>query len=194
LKVRAIIFDLDGTVVETPYDWAHIREELGTKGVSILTYLRALAEPERSLKWNILKKYEDAATHKAKLKKGIRPFFTFLARRKIKRALVTNNSRKNVRFLLKKFNLKFDWVISRERGLWKPSGAPFLEVLRRLKIKKEECWVVGDSQFDIKAAKEAGIENIFILGRNKEKFYSSGAIVVMTINTLQKKIERLLKP
>jgi HAD superfamily hydrolase (TIGR01509 family) len=193
VKVRAIILDLDGTVVETPYDWTQIREELGTKGVSILTFLNALKEPERSLKWNILKKYEDEATHKAKLKKDIRPFLTFLAKRKIKRALVTNNSRKNVRFLLKKFDLKFDCVISRERGLWKPSGAPFLEVLRKLKIKKEECCVVGDSHFDIKAAKEAGIEKIFILHRDKEKFYSSGAIVVLTVNALQKKIEMLLQ-
>jgi HAD superfamily hydrolase (TIGR01509 family) len=194
LKIKGIIFDLDGTIVETSYDWAQIREQLGTKGVAILTYLSALEEPERSLKWNILKKYEDEATHKAKLKKGIRPFFTFLTKRKIRRALVTNNSRKNVCFLLKKFNLKFDCLISRERGLWKPSGAPFLEVLRKLKIKKEECCVVGDSHFDIKAAKKAGIEKIFILQRDKEKFYSSGAIVVLTVKALQKKIERLLKP
>ena len=36
---QGVIFDLDGTVVETSYDWQQIREEIGAGETSILTYL-----------------------------------------------------------------------------------------------------------------------------------------------------------
>jgi phosphoglycolate phosphatase-like HAD superfamily hydrolase len=54
MKIRGVIFDLDGTVVENDYDWPRIREELGTGAASILGYLESLDGPERSAKWAIL--------------------------------------------------------------------------------------------------------------------------------------------
>jgi len=48
VKLKLVIFDLDGTVVENSYDWPAIRRELGIQGGSILAYLDSLPEPERS--------------------------------------------------------------------------------------------------------------------------------------------------
>lgn len=192
MKIKGAIFDLDGTVVDVPYDWSRIKAELGTLGKPILHYLSSLKEPEKSKKWKILEKYEDEATLKAVLKKGMAEFLDFLTAKDVKKALVTNNSRKNVHFLLKKFNLKFDCIISRESGLWKPSGAPFLEAMKKLKLKKEECCVVGDSHFDLNAAEEAGIERVFLLGEDKEKFSSTGAKLFSTVKALQEWMEELL--
>jgi len=193
VKIKGVIFDLDGTIVDVPYNWPQIKEELGTKGQPILHFLSSLKEPEKSEKWNILQKYEDEATLRATLKEGMREFLDFLAGKGIKKALVSNNSGKNVLFLLRKFKLKFDCVISRESGLWKPSGAPFLAVLRKLKLRKEECCVIGDSHFDLKAAKESGIERIFLLGQDNEKFSSTGAEVFPGVKALKERIEELLE-
>ena len=106
---------------------------------------------------------------------------------------MTNNSGRSASFLLEKFNLEFDCVISRESGLWKPSGAPFQAVLERLRLEKEECCVVGDSHFDIKAAQEAGISNVFILNEDKERFASMPAEVFSSVEELIKRIQQLLE-
>ncbi len=183
---------MDGTVVDVPYDWKRIKQELQTGGEPILSYLQNLEEPERTEKWTILERYEEEATARATLKEGMRTFLAFLKANAVKTALVTNNSRKNVDFLLSRFQLDFDLILSREEGLWKPSGAPFLLVLERFGIQRTECCVVGDSHFDVKAAEEAEIERIFILTGNRGKMGSIGGETVYTVQELQEKISKII--
>lgn len=170
MELKGVIFDLDGTVVENDYDWTRIREELGTGSMSILAYLDALGEPERSAKWAILESHEARQTEASVLRDGFHELLARLRSRGLAVALVTNNSRKNAEFLLGKFGLEFDCVITRESGLWKPSGAPFLEVLRTLGLEPDEVGVVGDTHFDVLAALDAGIETIFLLSNEPERF------------------------
>ncbi|MDH5467032.1 MAG: HAD family hydrolase [Candidatus Aminicenantes bacterium] len=191
--LKGAIFDMDGTVVDVSYDWVKIKAELMTEGKPILLYLQSLEEPDRSQKWKVLERYEHKATQKAKLKPGMHEFLDFLSARRIKKGLVTNNSRQNAAFLLRKFDLAFDCVISRESGLWKPSGAPILAALQELKLKKDECCVIGDSHFDIHAAAEAGIPHIFILSADKARFDGMEAEVFSSVEELQSRIEDLLK-
>jgi HAD superfamily hydrolase (TIGR01509 family) len=190
--IKGIIFDLDGTIVDVTYDWNRINAELGTQGVPILTYLSTLEEPEKSRKWRILEKYENEATEKARLKRGMKGFLRFLDQMGLKKALVSNNSRANVEFLLQKFGLEFDCVISRQSGLWKPSGAPFLKVMKKFGLRPEECAVVGDSHFDVRAAGEAGIERVLLLVQDKEKLTGTGAEVFPSVESLEQRIDQLL--
>jgi HAD superfamily hydrolase (TIGR01509 family) len=170
MRIKSAIFDLDGTVVENDYDWTRIREELGTGETSILAYLDSLAEPERSRKRAVLESHEAEQTEASVLREGVRDLLGLLRTRGIAAALVTNNSRKNTDYLLNKFGLSFDCVITRESGLWKPSGAPFLEVLKSLGLKPQDCCVVGDTRFDVLAALDAGIGAIFLLSAEPERF------------------------
>lgn len=192
MGLKGVIFDLDGTVVDVAYDWSRINAELGTRGIPILIYLSGLKEPEKSRKQEILERYESEVTKKAQLKRGMRRFLNFLSQRGVKKALVTNNSRENVEFLQRKFDLKFDCVISREGGLWKPSAAPFIDALNKLGLMKEDVAAVGDSVFDIKAGREAGIERIFLLSQDEKKFAGTGAEVFQTVRALQQRIQDLL--
>ncbi len=191
--LRAAIFDLDGTIVETAYDWPKIKAELGTGEVPILAYLSGLKGRERSRKWKILQSHEDQATRAAVLKEGIREFLAFLSAKGIQKALVTNNSAKNVRAILKRFDLRFDIVLSRESGLWKPSGAPFTRVLEKLGLEPGECFVVGDSLYDVRAAHDAGIQLVFILRGDPERSSSFPAEVLETVADLQSRIKELLE-
>ena len=192
MKIKCVIFDMDGTLIDSPYDWNKIRSDLDTRGKPILAYISELDEPERSLKWEILEKYEHEATLNATIKEGIPELMDFLEKSGILRFLVTNNSKKNVSFLLDKFNLEFEYVLTREIGLWKPSGAPFLAALRAFNIAEEECCTVGDSEFDIKAGVDAGIPNIFILNPTGKNFESTQAEMFVSIEDIQKKIESLV--
>lgn len=191
-KIKGVIFDLDGTVVDVPYDWKKIKQELQTGGKPILSHIQSLQEPDRSRKWAILERFEEEATTQATLKEGIDELLAFLTGKNIKTALVTNNSRKNLEFLLHKFQLTFDFLLSREAGLWKPSGAPFLHVLQNLGIKNRECCVVGDSHFDVKAAEEAGIRRIFVLVQDQGRNFSPDVETVPTVRELRDKIAKLL--
>jgi len=193
MAIKGIIFDMDGTVVEVPYDWNQIKKELKTEGKPILHFLSGLEEPERTAKWKVLERYEKEATEKAVLKEGMQEFLDFLDRKGIRKALVTNNAGKNVTYLLNKFQLNFDVIISRESGLWKPSGAPFFDALKRLGIRREKTCVIGDSLFDIQAAREAGITKILILSQDIEKFASAPAEVFSSVEALKKRIEGLIE-
>ena len=183
---------MDGTVFDTPYDWKKIKDELRTEGKPILVHIKGLAEPERSAKWKILEGYEKEATQQAVLKEGMKEFLLYLKERGLITALVTNNSQVNVDFLLNKFNLNFDYVLSRERGLWKPSGAPFLAVLEALDLQRNECCVIGDTRFDIEAAREVEIRKIYILNADKDKFAANDVEVFSTVQELREHVESLL--
>lgn len=192
MKIKGILFDMDGTIVETEYDWSQIKQELGTGGKPILSHLKTLDEPHRSIKWNILEKYEREATKKAVLKEGVPELLEFLHKKKIKTALITNNSLKNVNYLLQKFQLIFDLTITRESGLWKPSAEPLIAAIKKFKINKKETCVIGDSKFDMLAAISAGIPNIFILNKNKSDFDQNIVEVFDSIEKIQSRIESLL--
>jgi HAD superfamily hydrolase (TIGR01549 family) len=191
-KLKGAIFDMDGTLVDAPYDWKSIKEKLNTQGKPILSHLQGLVEPEKTQKWKQLENFEKEATKKAVLKKGIPEFLVFLRTRGLKVALVSNNSRENVEYLLHKFRLSFDLVLPRESGLWKPSGAPFHAVLKELKLNREECCVIGDTFFDIEAAKDAGIDKVFILNEDREKFAETPARVFTDVKALQAHIQTLV--
>jgi HAD superfamily hydrolase (TIGR01509 family) len=191
VKLRGVIFDLDGTVVENDYDWTRIRAELGTGETSILAYLDGLEGPERAAKWAVLESHEAAQTEASVLREGVRELLALLRARGLAAALVTNNSRRNTEFLLGKFGLSFDCVVTRESGLWKPSGAPFLEVLRTLGLAPDACGIVGDTRFDVLAALDAGIGAIFLLSDEPELFDGLPVEVFPDVDSLRDRLESL---
>jgi len=183
---------MDGTIVDVSYDWDLIRSELDTQGKPILSYLKDLPEPQKSYKWAILEGFEKKATLQADLKVGIPELLDFLRKHQIKTALVSNNSQKNVTFLLGKYQLRFDRVMSRETGLWKPSAEPFLQVLQEWGISAEECCAVGDSVFDILAAQAAEIDRVYIVNTDHDRFQDYSVEVFDSISQLQGQFEHLL--
>ncbi len=154
---------MDGTLVASKYDWPAIRRELGVDGGAIVDELNALDEPERSEKWQRLACLEREASAEAKLHDGVEDMLDLLKDHVVPTALVTNNSADNVALLLGRFGLSFDVVLSRDCGLWKPSGAPLVEAALRLGVDIHRTLAVGDSRYDLLAAKDAGCAAVFIL-------------------------------
>jgi len=192
VKIRGVLFDMDGTIVSVPYDWPRIKAELGSGDVPILSYLDRLGEPGRSRKRAVLERHETEATRRAVLKRGTKALLGLLAERGAKTALITNNSRTNTEHLLERFRLTFDLVMTRESGLWKPSGAPLLAAMERLGLTRNVCCAVGDSHFDVTAAKAAGIPLIFVLNRDPGHFVEDGVEVVASVEALRKRVEPML--
>lgn len=160
---EAFIFDMDGTLIDSTYDWQAIKSSLGTHGRSIIDDLNGMKSPEREEKWALLHRIEREATKEAQLKEGAADLLAFVKEKAIKTALVTNNSRENTDFLLENFGLSFDVVVTRDSGLWKPSGAPVTEAMRLLGVLPEKTLCIGDSRYDVLACREAGCASICIL-------------------------------
>ena len=195
MNLRGLIFDLDGTIVDAPYDWPRIKAALNTGGQPILMHLERLAEPERSRKWRVLEAFEKTATENAVLMPGIPQLMDFISGRGVRTALVSNNSAKNVRFLVNKFRLDFDIILSRENGLWKPSAAPFLHVMEQWGLGGDDCAVVGDAIFDVQAAAAAGIRRVLIVNpteRDRTRFEGTGAELFSSIPALQERLAFLI--
>lgn len=163
IRLRAVLFDMDGTLIRSEYDWQSIRRELGVGGPSIIDALNALPEVERKKSWARLEAIERQASLRAPLVEGAVDLLSFLRDWNIKTALVTNNSKGNTALLMDRFSLSFDEVMTRDDGFYKPSGAPLIEAMRRLGVSGEETIAVGDSHYDIRAAREAGCSRIIIV-------------------------------
>ena len=192
MSLKAVLFDLDGTVVENSYDWPRIRRELGAKDKSILSYLAALPEPQRSRKWAVLERHESEQTARSVLREGAKDLLAFLHGLAVKTALVTNNSGANTAFLLGKFGLAFDLVITRESGLWKPSGAAFKRVLEVFGVGGDECCVIGDTRFDVLAAMDAGVGAIFILTTDPGRFAAYPVEVYRGFREVRQRLEEVV--
>jgi phosphoglycolate phosphatase len=105
-----------------------------------------------------------AATAAATLHEGARELLDVLRSAGLPVALVTNNTAANTASLLERFALRLDVVLTRDDGVWKPSGAPLVEAARRLSVPVERCAKVGDSRYDLEAGREAGCGCVVLVG------------------------------
>lgn len=89
-------------------------------------------------------------------------------------ALITTSLRDNVIMLLDEYNLHdyFDTVIAYEDTTkHKPNPEPLEKALRELGGTKEDAVMIGDTDKDIVAANNAGVESILFFPDEHSKFY-----------------------
>lgn len=156
IPVEAVVFDMDGTLIHSDYDWPAIRRELRVEGPSIIDALNDLPEDRRRRAWARMEALERVASANAALVDGAVELVAGLRQRGIRTALVTNNTAENTSTLMERFGLSFDVTITRDSGLYKPSAAPVVEAMRRMGVKPGGTIAVGDSNYDIRAARAAG--------------------------------------
>jgi phosphoglycolate phosphatase len=149
--------------VESDYDWPAIRRQLGVFDDSLIDGLNGLPAGQREARWRLMAEIEERATAAATLKPGALELLDGLERLGLRTALVTNNTDANAAILLQRFGLRFDQVLTRDSGLWKPSAAPFEEAARRLGVAPAAALAVGDSRQDLEAARAAGCRAVCLL-------------------------------
>jgi len=156
MKVKGVIFDMDGTITAPYFDFLKIKEAAGIGDVDMLDYLRSATGAEYERVHGVLRKFEEAGVADAKLNRGARKLLTYLAKKKMPTALLTRNSRKSVDGVCRRLKLKFDIAVTREDGPHKPAPEPVWEIARRWSAKPAEILVVGDYKWDVLCAKNAG--------------------------------------
>ena len=188
----AIIFDLDGTIIDTIGIYfkivAAVLERLGLPQVSTAALKNAtenggfdwgmiLPEEINENKDEIIKNAWKIAEEispkmffeKVKLIPGAKDILTRVSKRRIKLAIVTSTPQKNMTSKLNPLiksgisHLIREIITADDTAKIKPAADPLIECNKRLGIDPKKSVYVGDMRLDIKAGKAAGTKTIGVL-------------------------------
>lgn len=86
----------------------------------------------------------------------------FVSKKQLKKALLTRNSRKSVNTVLRKHNLHFEFIVSREDTKPKPAPDPIFLLSKWMDIHTDHLLMVGDYKYDIMCGKAAGTKTALL--------------------------------
>ena len=184
MPIKLIIFDLDGTLIDSSIDIANainyaiepygarpitVKETISLVGEGITRLIEKLIEREginadrNALTERFLEHYSAHLIDNTTIYPGVRE--TLQKLKGYKKAVISNKREAlstkilDDLGLLKYFDLVVGSDTTPER---KPSPVPILHVLSKFNMNNEDAVIVGDSNFDIEAGKAAGIKTIAV--------------------------------
>ncbi|MHC4721377.1 MAG: HAD family hydrolase [Planctomycetota bacterium] len=186
MDIKAVIFDLDGTITTPFFDFDAIREEMGLAPDSgpILEIMEKMSPDERKRTQDILTFHENRAVAESTLNDGAREVLGALRQKDISIGILTRNKRCNAEAIARKHNLTFDAIVDREDGPVKPDAFGVLRLCEQFATTPAETLVVGDYLFDLLSAKAAGA--IAVLLKTHKECDRFAAHADFTITSLDK--------
>ena len=165
MHIKAVIFDLDGTITQPFFDFDAIRLEMGypPDAGPILELMEKMTPRQREEAERILHAHEEKAVAESTLNPGAEETLEELRRRGIRIGILTRNKRQNAFSVAEKHGLKFDAVVGRDDGPVKPDAFGVLHLCEQFAIMPQESLVVGDYLFDLLCARAAGAIPVLLL-------------------------------
>ncbi len=210
----AAIFDIDGTLVSFTFDVQETRKALieelrawnvDTEGLGLDTPTQQILDTAKSrmglgrgsdyegLHWklfSILDRFELEGLANTVVFPGTREALLGLKSAGVRLAVLTNSGRRAAQDTLRRADLQdvFEFVLTRDdTEAMKPRPEGLLQAVSMLSLPKESVCYVGDSPFDIIAAKQAGLRVVSVAtgGSSAELLRSRGAdFVISSISEL----------
>ena len=171
MSIKAVIFDLDGTITQPYFDFDIIREEMGLDINSgpVLESMEKMSPQQRLDAEQILHFHEERAVTESRLNPGAKKTLSVLRKAGIHIGVLTRNKRRNALAIARKHSLKFDAVVDREDGPVKPDAFGVLRICKQFDVKPLETLVVGDYLFDILSAKAAGAIAVLLANHDRAR-------------------------
>jgi HAD superfamily hydrolase (TIGR01509 family) len=185
-KKRAIVFDLDGTLVDSlPLvlrSIAHAIEPFAPARPTMEIFAHLGGPPRRFLGGLVgddrhvpaaaarMAEFHDANQHLILPFEGVRTTLADLRAREIQLAIWTGRDRESGEILLRahEFTSLFTTVVyGDDLPTHKPSPEGMREILRRLDVKAEDALFVGDADVDVLGGVGAGVDTILIRHRRE---------------------------
>jgi len=210
-KIKAVIFDMDGVIVDSEKYFPILEKEWFSSLVGIWT-----EEDEKNItgrsasdifdiltkQYNLkiaqnlfLKQYDEIAKEVYEKKCSIFPNFMNvvdeLRKKNFKIALVSSSPYSWIEMMLKRFRIreKFDAIISADEidGKGKPSPEIYLYSAKILNLNPDECVVIEDSKNGIISAKNANMRCIgFRNGINQRQDLSKADVIISDLSEILK--------
>ena len=184
MDINTILFDLDGTLIDTAPDLAYalntLLEEAGLEakpfekikplvafgGKALIKFGFNCDEehPEFSKRHQeLLKIYTNNIDLNSKPFEGVSALIKTLKDRQINWGIVTNKPEYLTHLLLQKLNIKADVVVCGDTlEFSKPHPAPLLYACAQLAVEPRRCIFVGDDKNDMLAGSNAGIKTVAV--------------------------------
>ena len=204
-KIKAVVFDFDGTLAVLNIDFSGMREqvfelmkkygvneekigeryllEIIDEVVQILNQKNtSTAETFYREAHQILHEVELKAAEEGKLLPGVEATLKSLRSKGLKVGIVTRNCEDAVRKVLPDIEAYCDVFVSRDLiKKVKPHPEQLTSVMKALNVSGEQAVMVGDHTIDIQAGKRVGMKTIGVLtGRvKKEEFEKAGADYIL---------------
>jgi len=177
MAIKAVIFDLDGTITQPYFDFDAMREEIGLARDSgpILESMEKMTTEQRNRAEQILRSHEEKAVMKSTLNPGAKRTLSALRSAGIRIGVLTRNRRSNAFAIAKKHGLKFDAVVDREDGPIKPDAFGVLRLCEQFGVKPKNTLVVGDYLFDLQCAKAAGAVAVLLTNHERADEFAEHA-------------------
>lgn len=197
---KLLIFDLDGTLLNTSYDLCDVMNDFLTKhGYKVITYDETLKFVgygarkflEFSLKGQGQDNFDSLYTEfaemlsiygnpKTEMYDGLKEVLKELKKRGYKFAVMSNKPQKALDEVCRqKLNgIKFEYVLGERDGIKiKPDKTALLNMLQELGVNREDAILIGDSEVDYQTAKNCKIDFINVLWgyRTKKQLKSNGS-------------------
>jgi len=177
MSIKAVIFDLDGTITRPYLDFDAIRKDMGLAKDSgpVLESMQKMDPQQRRRVEEILHKHEQKAVAESTLNPGAKETLESLRRGGILIGILTRNLRENAFAIAGKHSLQFDAVIGREEGPAKPDSFGVMQICRQFGVEPGETMLVGDYLFDLLCAKAAGAIAVLLTNHNQAKEFAEHA-------------------
>jgi len=181
-QFNAILFDLDGTLIDTAYDMIYALKEVnnnnnndislsdeemrncvsdGSLGLIKLAFPAISINTIKTLQNDFLRIYENNLCKKTMIFEPLDELISYLEIHNIKWGIVTNKPCRMTLKLLHKLNIDCPYVISGDTlSTRKPDPKPLYIACELMNITSENVIYVGDACRDIKAGKDAKMTTI----------------------------------
>ncbi len=165
MAVRGVIFDMDGTLVDSMLDFEAMRSDMGLPSgqpiLEALANMPAGEEKDRSLA--VLREHELRGASRATLMPGVEAALADLSQRKIQQGIRTRNSREATDMVVAGLELSFSMVLTREDAPVKPDPQGLLDISQEWNLPPGEILFVGDYLFDMQAGRRAGMQSVLYM-------------------------------
>jgi HAD superfamily hydrolase (TIGR01549 family) len=185
-NIKAVVFDLDNTLVTSGMDFQILRGVIGCPlSEDLLTYSDSLPDQhDRDRAHQIILEHEMSDAMRSEPMSGCYELLDFLQREDFYTAVVTRNCRQATMLKLNHNNIKFEQVITREDFPAKPAPDSLVALANQWGLPTDSVLYVGDYLYDLQAAANANMPSCLVTHGHSPAFMEQASLIVGELDEL----------